>query len=382
MITSRAWRDADYAELSDLLELERPSLGRLLDRLETKGWVRFDRFDYGALRAHFLILEGRVWGEPMNPRLDLQLDGAAVRVAGYPIGNGKAVITGGPKEYLANGEFRAPGERRAEFRARVEEDDSVYRLNVDTVELAVGELSWRGSVNDLTLDVEEGVKFDRILMGKGSQRLEATGSWAFNGPDDIRADLQNFDLAVLKILYPEQALDFEGGVDLHFEFRGDLDKDPTIVAEGTLTDATLDITTLTGGATEPAYIIASYNTLTGAFATVTLANRWSVQGEARAFALEFDRYEGTMGFFAVRLERDFGRYFAAGIGFNTDILALQLGVDDQVPLGVHYIRIAGATEAHREDSVAEIIDIDQLVGFFAIGRGGDDPIPGLEKGHL
>jgi outer membrane scaffolding protein for murein synthesis (MipA/OmpV family) len=54
----------------------------------------------------------------------------------------------------------------------------------------------------------------------------------------------------------------------------------------------------------------------GAFASVTLANRWSVQGEARAFALEFDRYEGAMGFFAVRLERDFGRYLAAGIGFN------------------------------------------------------------------
>ena len=54
----------------------------------------------------------------------------------------------------------------------------------------------------------------------------------------------------------------------------------------------------------------------GAFAGVTLANRWSVQAEARAFALEFDRYEGAMGFFAVRLERDFGRHFAAGIGFN------------------------------------------------------------------
>ena len=33
-------------------------------------------------------------------------------------------------------------------------------------------------------------------------------------------------------------------------------------------------------------------------------------------ALEFDRYEGAMGFFAVRLERDFGRHFAAGIGFK------------------------------------------------------------------
>jgi hypothetical protein len=206
---------------------------------ETKGWVRFDRFRYGAIRAHFVILEGRAFGDPFAPTLDLELDAAALRVAGYPIGNGKAVITGGPKEYLANGEFAAPGERRAEFRARVEADDTIYRLNVDTIELAVGDLSWRGSVDDLILDVERGVEFERILIGNGPQRLEATGDWAFNGPDDIRADLENFDLAVLKILYPEQALDFEGGVDLHFEFRGDLDKEPTIVAEGTLTDATL-----------------------------------------------------------------------------------------------------------------------------------------------
>ena len=54
----------------------------------------------------------------------------------------------------------------------------------------------------------------------------------------------------------------------------------------------------------------------GAFGSVTLANRWSVQAEARAFALELDRYEGTMGYFAVRLERGFGQNFAAGIGFN------------------------------------------------------------------
>ena len=54
----------------------------------------------------------------------------------------------------------------------------------------------------------------------------------------------------------------------------------------------------------------------GAFGSVTLANRWSVQGELRAFALEFDRYEGTMGFLAVRLERNLGRHLSAGIGFN------------------------------------------------------------------
>ncbi len=206
---------------------------------ETRGWLRFDRFDYGAIRAHFLILEGRIWGDPLAPQMDLELDGAALRIAGYPIGNGQAILTGGPKEYAATGQFIAPEDRRAEFQARVQAEKGVYRLDVDTVELAVGELSWRGSVNNLTLDPNEGIKFDRILMGNGPQRLVADGEWLFDGPDDIEADLENFDLAVLKILNPEQALDFKGSVDLHFEFRGDLDQEPTIVAEGTLTEATL-----------------------------------------------------------------------------------------------------------------------------------------------
>ncbi|MGD8607669.1 MAG: translocation/assembly module TamB domain-containing protein [Myxococcales bacterium] len=206
---------------------------------ETKGSVRFDDFDYGALSARSLILEGRVWGDPSRPLLDLRLDGAAIRVAGYPIGNGEAILTGGPDEYEATGQFEAQGDRRAEFQARVHANGEVYRLDVDTVELAVGNLSWKGFVSNATLDVERGISFDRILMGRGLQRLDASGQWRFDGPDDIVADLQNFDLAVLRILYPERAPDFRGNVDLHFEFRGDLDKNPTIVAEGTLTDATM-----------------------------------------------------------------------------------------------------------------------------------------------
>jgi len=236
---------------------------------ETKGWVRFDRFDYGALSAHVLILEGRVWGDPLKPKLDLELDGVAVRVAGYPIGNGQAILTGGPSEYSATGAFTARGERRAEFQARVEASEGIYRLDVDTIELAVGEHSWRGSVKNATLDPDRGLSFDRILMGNGPQRLEARGEWLFDGPDDIRADLENFDLALLKILYPEDAPDFTGGVDLHFEFRGDLDKEPTIVAEGTLTDANLwDITPVTA-----AYLIHYDNGLLDADAQVDLGGR-------------------------------------------------------------------------------------------------------------
>jgi hypothetical protein len=203
------------------------------------GWVSFTDFDYGALDAQSLRLEGRVWGDPTKPEIDVKLDGNEIRVAGYPIGQGEAVVNGGPRQYVAKGSFSAEGDRSAEFRARVETEEGNYRLNVDMIELTVGELAWRGSVSEMVLDPERGITFDRILMGKGEQRLEATGQWRFNGPDDIVADLQNFDLGVLKILYPESAPDFTGRVDLHFEFRGDLDRAPTIVAEGTLTDANL-----------------------------------------------------------------------------------------------------------------------------------------------
>ncbi|MGB5810865.1 MAG: translocation/assembly module TamB domain-containing protein [Polyangiales bacterium] len=205
----------------------------------TNGWVSFNDFDYGAFDAQSLRLQGRVSGDPSRPNVDIKLDGSEIRVAGYPIGDGEAVVRGGPNQYAADGSFAAEGDRRAEFQARVEASDGTYRLDVDTIELAVGDLSWRGSVNNMVLDPLDGVSFDRVLIGKGNQRLEAKGQWQFRGPDDIRADLQNFDLGVLKILYPDSAPDFTGRVDLHFEFQGDLDHQPTIIAEGTLTDANL-----------------------------------------------------------------------------------------------------------------------------------------------
>jgi hypothetical protein len=286
---------------------------------ETNGWVRFDGFDYGAVRAHFLILEGRIWGDPLAPRVDLELDGAALRVAGYPIGNGQALLKGGPKNYDATGAFRAPGDRRAEFRARVEADGTVYRLNVDTMELAVGDLSWRGSVNDLALDVERGVTFDRILMGKGPQRLEAKGEWLFAGPDDIEADLENFDLAILQILYPEQALEAEGGVDLHFELRGDLDRDPTIVAEGTLTDATLwDIAPVNA-----AYLIRFENALLNADAQVDLGGRGNFTLSTTGFV---DPVPGDVG--SALREGIYETTLSTGA---MDLTLLELFLDDEMP---------------------------------------------------
>jgi DNA-binding MarR family transcriptional regulator len=49
------------SELADLLEIEKPSLGRLLDRLEAKGWIE-RRADPADRRANRLYLTGEVQG--------------------------------------------------------------------------------------------------------------------------------------------------------------------------------------------------------------------------------------------------------------------------------------------------------------------------------
>ena len=203
------------------------------------GWVSLGNFDYGAINASQLRLEGAVSGNPRQPVLDLILKAQDLRVAGYEVGRGETKLQGGPNQYEADGLFAALDRRRAEFTARVEVEDGTYRLNVDSVEITARDRSWRGSVDNAVLDPNTGITFERVLMGQGSERLEAQGVWRFDGEDDITADLHNFDLAVLQILYPDRAPEASGSVDLHFELRGDLDSDPRVVAEGTLTDADL-----------------------------------------------------------------------------------------------------------------------------------------------
>jgi len=318
---------------------------------EMDGRLRLDRFEYGALRAHFIILEGRAWGDPVAPQVDLQLDGAAVRVAGYPIGNGGALLRGGPTLYTANGAFKAPGERRAEFQARIQADDNIYRLDVDAVELAVGDLSWRGLVDDLTLDIDRGIEFHRILMGNGRQRLEAEGVWQFSGPDDIVADLENFDLAVLGILYPDQALDLEGEVDLHFEFRGDLEREPTIVAEGTLTEARLwDIAPVNA-----AYLIGFEGENLEADAQVDLGGRGN-------FTLSTSGYVEPRGGAAASLRE--GIYETTLSTADLDLTLIELFYDEDPPEVSGYadaqIKFSGPIDA---PSFSGSVSVPRLVAY-------------------
>ena len=216
------------------------------ETMNIRGWLTLNGMEYGAIKATELHLDGQVKGHLERPIIDLEFEGDGVDMGGYPIGRGKATIKGGPKTYRTRGSFAAKGDRRIEFDSRVIVDGDSFIFQGDSLEMAVGDVVWRGRISDFSYTRKSQISIGKLQLANGSQRLEATGLWRFKGSDDIRVELQNFDLAALKLVFPDDAPDIAGYADLHLEFKGDLDESPFIVAEGTLRDGrVLDIDPVT-----------------------------------------------------------------------------------------------------------------------------------------
>ena len=54
----------------------------------------------------------------------------------------------------------------------------------------------------------------------------------------------------------------------------------------------------------------------GAFATVSLREKWQLSADANLFALDFDRYSGFMSYLTFGLDRRFGESISVGLGYN------------------------------------------------------------------
>jgi autotransporter translocation and assembly factor TamB len=107
-------------------------------------------------------------------------------------------------------------------------------LNAQRIELALeGDRVWRGAAEDIVIRPGQDVVAERFLLASGHQRLEAHGTWNFHGPDEIRAELQSFDLAGLHALLGDMAFGVDGVADAHLVLEGDIEN-PEIVLEGAL----------------------------------------------------------------------------------------------------------------------------------------------------
>jgi hypothetical protein len=54
----------------------------------------------------------------------------------------------------------------------------------------------------------------------------------------------------------------------------------------------------------------------GMFGSVALGRKWRLGADINAFALDFDRYDGYMGYLNVGLDRKFGDRINVGFGYN------------------------------------------------------------------
>lgn len=193
---------------------------------------------YGALSAKRLEISGYARGNRNLPRVDLRAKGEVVRAEGYLLGDADLAVKGAAPEYQATGEFRREGQRAFHIDARVQANQQRVILSADQLELAVGEETWRGTVQELELVTGRSLSVKLFRLASRSQRLEARGIVRFDGDDEIDAQLQGFDVAALRAIFGPTTWLQAGYLDTNLELRGDL-KRPQLLMQGAITAATV-----------------------------------------------------------------------------------------------------------------------------------------------
>jgi hypothetical protein len=202
-------------------------------RLDFDGRVVLHDFRQGPLTARRLELRGSAHGDPDLPRLNLKVNGTEVKVSGYPLGDPVLTVQGGPSEYTAVGHVTLQGKDAFHLDARISADRRSFTLNAEQIELFVGEGSWRGTARNLRLVKNESVSLELLRLANRSQRLEVNGTVRFRGPDEIIAQLQDFDLEAVRALLGEDFPVEKGRADTRVELRGDLEN-PQLLVQGAL----------------------------------------------------------------------------------------------------------------------------------------------------
>ncbi|MGB5491604.1 MAG: MipA/OmpV family protein [Woeseiaceae bacterium] len=77
----------------------------------------------------------------------------------------------------------------------------------------------------------------------------------------------------------------------------------------------------------------------GLFGSVSIDNDWSVELRAQVFRLDYDRYEGSLNFASLNLQRRFGESFSIGVAYN--LYKMKLTSSDDSLTGSLSIRYNG-----------------------------------------
>ncbi|HKP55559.1 MAG TPA: translocation/assembly module TamB domain-containing protein [Polyangiales bacterium] len=202
--------------------------------IDVEGKVELVDASYASTTATRVVVEGSAHGDPQLPRLDVHVRGEQVYVLGYALGVASFSLKGGPNEYLAQGEFSPnPGQKTFYFDAKIAATLEQFVIDADPIELVVGEKTFRGAARDVVIVNGQSVTLGSLRLASGSERLEASGSLRLHGADDLRADLQNFDLAAVRAILGDRFPLSEGHADATVELHGDVLR-PELLVQGAM----------------------------------------------------------------------------------------------------------------------------------------------------
>lgn len=77
----------------------------------------------------------------------------------------------------------------------------------------------------------------------------------------------------------------------------------------------------------------------GLFGSVSIDNDWSAELRAQVFRLDYDRYEGSLNFASLNVQRRFGESFSIGVAYN--LYKMKLTSSDDSLTGSLNIRYNG-----------------------------------------
>ncbi|MDH5672583.1 MAG: translocation/assembly module TamB domain-containing protein [Myxococcales bacterium] len=205
----------------------------LRGRLDFRGRIVLRDVEYGVLRAKRLTLEGSARGDPERPALDLDVDGRQVYLGPYAMGDAALTLKGGPKNYKAGGQFIQAGRRTFNLEANIAAEPTGFSIDADPIEVVVGDGTWRGSLRGLRVVGKDAVELDLLRLANRSQRLELGGRLYADGEDSVQAQLQDFDLKVVRALWGESFPLREGRADTMLQLSGNIE-DPELLVQGAL----------------------------------------------------------------------------------------------------------------------------------------------------
>ncbi|MBN1652787.1 MAG: translocation/assembly module TamB domain-containing protein [Deltaproteobacteria bacterium] len=207
-------------------------------QMSFQGRVTLRDLRYGALSAKRLSLNGSARGEPDLPQVNLKVAGEAIAISDFSIGDTEFNLRGGPREYAASGRVRVKGQQSFLLDARINADKEGFVLNAEQIELFVGERSWRGTARNLKLIKDKLISLELLRLASQTQRLETQATIRFHGSDEVKAQLQDFDLAVLHTFFGKRFYLREGRADANLQLTGDLRR-PALSVQGALRDGVL-----------------------------------------------------------------------------------------------------------------------------------------------